>query len=41
MLDLKNMVMLSEILKKKFLLFLAILVIIESALIFGTLSFFL
>jgi len=41
MLDLKNMVMLSEILKKKFLLFLAILVIAESALIFGILSLFL
>ncbi|HCT64160.1 MAG TPA: hypothetical protein DIC60_02610 [Lachnospiraceae bacterium] len=40
MLDLKNMVMLSEILKKRFLLFLATLVIIESAIVFGTLSFF-
>lgn len=41
MLDLKNMVMLSEILKKRFLLFLATLVIIESAIVFGALSFFL
>ncbi|HOO27087.1 MAG TPA: permease, partial [Lachnospiraceae bacterium] len=40
MLDLKNMIMLSEILKKRFLLLLAALVILESALVFGTLSFF-
>lgn len=38
MLDLKNMVMLSEILKKRFLLLLAVLVIIESSIIFGALS---
>ena len=41
MLDLKNMVMLSEILKKRFLIFLACLVIVQSAIIFGALSFFL
>ena len=40
MLDLKNMVMLSEILKKRFLLMLATLVIIESAIVFGALSLF-
>ncbi len=40
MLDLKNIVMLSEILKKKFLVMLAMLVIIESAIVFGTLSLF-
>ncbi|KNZ40762.1 permease [Acetobacterium bakii] len=41
MLDLKNMVMLSEILKEGFLIFLACLVIIESAIVFGALAFFL
>lgn len=41
MLDLKNMVMLSEILKKRFLLFLAVLVVLESAVVFGALSIFL
>ena len=41
MLDLKNMVMLSEILKKKFLLLLAFLVILESTVVFGALAFFL
>lgn len=41
MLDLKNMVMLSEILKKRFLLFLAFLVIVESAIVFGALAIFL
>jgi uncharacterized membrane protein YraQ (UPF0718 family) len=41
MLDLKNMVMLSEILKKRFLLFLAFLVVVESAVVFGALAIFL
>ena len=40
MLDLKNMVMLSVILKKKFLLFLAALVVAESAIVFGALAIF-
>lgn len=40
MIDLKNMVMLSEILKKRFLVFLSFMVIIESAIVFGALSFF-
>ncbi|MCI1959424.1 MAG: permease [Clostridia bacterium] len=39
MLDLKNMIMLSEILKKRFLFFLAFLVILESIIVFGALSF--
>lgn len=41
MLDLKNMLMLSEVLKKRFLLFLAGLVIIEGAIIFGAIAYFL
>ena len=40
MLDLKNMVMLSEILKKRFLVLLSFMVIIESAIMFGALAFF-
>ncbi|MFA9463142.1 MAG: permease [Velocimicrobium sp.] len=41
MLDLKNMIMLSEVLKKRFLIILACMVIVQSAIIFGVLSLFL
>lgn len=40
MLDLKNMIMLSEVLKKRFLFLLALLIIVEGAIVFGFLSFF-
>lgn len=40
MLDLKNMVMFSEVLKKGFLIFLAGMVIIEGAIVFGVLAYF-
>jgi len=39
MLDIKNMLMLSEILKKKFLMFLAVLIILESSVVFGAIAF--
>jgi uncharacterized membrane protein YraQ (UPF0718 family)/Ni2+-binding GTPase involved in maturation of urease and hydrogenase len=40
MLDLKNLVMLSEVLKKRFLLILSTLIMIESAIVFGILAAF-
>jgi Predicted permeases len=41
MLDLKNMLMLSGVLKKRFLIVLATLVILEGAVVFSTLAYFL